>query len=188
MADSNDWANGAPADNGGAGQPLGDGIPNGDEATLANLINQYRMQNGLAAIPISKSLTQVAQAHVRDLSENHPDQGTDGRGYSCNLHSWSAQGNWSPVCYTDDHQYAQGMWSKPGEITNNAYSGNGYEIAFVSSEQVQPEAALASWQSSSAHNAVILEGDIWAGKNWPAFGVGIYGNYAVAWFGDNPEN
>jgi uncharacterized protein YkwD len=191
-AGSNDWADqaaggGASNSNGGAGQAAGDGSPTEAEATLAHLINNYRMQYGLAAIPISRSLTKVAQAHAKDLFENRPDQGTDERGHGCNLHSWSAQGNWSPVCYTDDHIYSQAMWNKPREITNNAYTGNGYEISMVSSEQVQPEAALASWQSSSGHNDVIVEGDIWANKNWPAFGVGMYGNYAVAWFGDNPE-
>jgi uncharacterized protein YkwD len=191
-AGSNDWAGQPPtgspgSSNGGAGQPSGDGIPTGDEATLANLINEYRMQYGLGAIPISRSLTKVAQAHAKDLYENRPDQGTDERGYVCNLHSWSTQGNWSPVCYTEDHQYSQHMWDKPREITNNTYTGNGYEISMVSSEQVQPHAALASWQGSPGHNDVIVEGDFWAGKNWPAFGVGIYGNYAVAWFGDNPE-
>lgn len=165
-----------------------EGTPTADEATLARLINEYRMQYGLAAIPISRSLTKVAQAHVKDLFENRPDQGVDERGYGCNLHSWSGRGNWSPVCYTEDAYYAHGMWSKPREITNNAYTGYGYEIAMGGSGQVQPEAALSTWQHSPAHNAVILEGDFWANKNWPAFGIGIYGNYAVAWFGDNPDN
>jgi uncharacterized protein YkwD len=191
-AGSNDWANQASGDgvssgNGGADQASGDGTLTGDEVTLVNLINEYRMQYGLGAIPISQSLTKVAQAHAKDLYENRPDQGVDERGYGCNLHSWSDRGNWSPVCYTDDHYYSQNMWSKPREITNNAYPGNGYEISMVSSEQVQPHAALASWQGSPGHNDLIVERDIWTNKNWPAVGVGIYGNYAVAWFGDNPE-
>lgn len=159
-----------------------------DEAALASLINQYRVQNGLGAIAISRSLTQVAQAHVKDLVENRPDQGVDERGQRCSIHSWSDKGNWTPVCYTEDGYRAEGMWNKPREITNNAYTGNGYEIAASSSEPLQPNQALTIWQNSPPHNAVILEGDIWANKNWPAFGVGMDGGYAVAWFGENPEH
>lgn len=189
-AGSNDWAGqisgvqGTPSSSGDATN----GSLSADEAALASLINQYRMQNGLGAIAISQSLTKVAQAHVKDLVENRPDQGVDERGQSCQIHSWSDKGNWTPVCYTGDGYRAEGMWSKPREITNNAYTGNGYEIAASSSEQLQPDKALSIWQNSLLHNAVILEGDIWANKNWPAFGVGMYGGYAAAWFGDNPEN
>jgi hypothetical protein len=160
-----------------------DAIPKPDEQTLTGLINEYRMQNGLAAIRTSPALTKVAQLHVQDLVENQPDRGVDQRGVPCNGHSWSNKGNWSPVCYTGDHLYAQSMWSKPREIAN--YPGSGFEIAYGSSDgQPQPEAALSGWKSSPAHNDVILERGIWANKNWPAFGVGMYKGYAVVWFGD----
>jgi uncharacterized protein YkwD len=158
------------------------------EMLLARLINEYRQQNGLVSIPISKSLSDVARFHVKDLFENRPDQGSDGRGYKCNLHSWSDRGNWSAVCYTDDNKYKEKMWNKPREITNNTYTGNGYEIAAYSSGQISAEQALSIWKNSPPHNDVILERNIWANKGWPAFGVSLYGNYAVAWFGDSPDN
>jgi hypothetical protein len=81
------------------------------EVELAQLINNYRNENGLPSVPISQSLTAVAQWHVIDLHENIPDTGSD-HGFACNMHSWSgAQPTlWSAVCYTSDHQYAQGMW------------------------------------------------------------------------------
>ena len=150
-----------------------------DEHELATLINAYRANNGLAAIPVTVSLTAVAQWHVWDLDVNTPTGGT------CNLHSWSDSGSWSAVCYTSDHAQAQGMWDKPREITEDAYSGNGYEIAYWSSGTATASGALAGWQSSSGHNDVILNQGIWTGRNpWPAMGVGMLNGYAVVWFGD----
>jgi uncharacterized protein YkwD len=157
-----------------------------EENTLINLINQYRNQNGLAAIPASVSLSTVGQWHVWDLKTNHPDSGTDSRGLACNLHSWSDQGGglWTPVCYTSDNYYASEMWNKPDQITSGAYSSYGFEIAYYSSVQATAQDALAGWKSSPPHNAVILEQGIWSGYHWKSIGVGISQNYAVAWFGD----
>lgn len=166
-------------------EPVGPGAClTAEEFELVDLINQYRNDNGLAAVSLSKSLTEVAQWHVIDLHENEPDTGTD-HGLACNMHSWSDQGVWSPVCYTSDHRFASGMWGKPGEITSNVYPGNGYENAYGSSGQATAANALDSWQGSAGHNAVILETGVWSGKNWPAMGVGIYQQHAVLWFGDD---
>ncbi|MFN8249721.1 MAG: CAP domain-containing protein [Ferruginibacter sp.] len=141
---------------------------------------KYRKSKGLPAIPLSKSLTTVAQVHARDLEENYsPDP-------KCNLHSWSNNGNWIPVCYTKDHAKAELMWSKPGELTK--YQGKGYEIAFAEDEAylANAENALEAWKSSKDHNAVILNRGIWK-KKWNAIGIGINGSYAVIWFGNEPD-
>lgn len=119
----------------------------------------------------------MAQAHVRDLYDNRPVT------EKCNLHSWSDKGNWTPVCYTDDHKNAQGMWYKPREITGGLYTGYGYEIAYQNSVQATAEGAFRGWKSSSGHNAVMIEDNIWERMNWQAMGIGIYRNYAVVWFG-----
>lgn len=152
----------------------------GDETELYNLIMAYRKSRGLPTIPLSKSLTLVAQTHVHDLEDNFE------RGNECNFHSWSNQGKWKPVCYTSDHAQARLMWSKPQELTS--YKGNGYEIAFAENEEYLADAehALKSWQSSKNHNAVILNRDKWK-KKWNAIGIGIYGSYAVVWFGNEPD-
>ncbi len=149
----------------------------GEEQKLGSLINNYRQEKGLPPVAFSQSLTRVAQAHVRDLYENRPDTG------ECNLHSWSGKGNWTPVCYTPDHKKAMGMWLKPKEITNEVYTGYGFEIAYWHSAQATAEGAFAAWKSSSGHNAVMIEDGIWKGMNWRAMGIGIYRNYAVVWFG-----
>ncbi len=95
--------------------------PTEEELKLYNLIMEYRQEHNQPVIPLSKSLTIVAQTHVKDLQENRPVHG------NCNMHSWSDQGPWTPCCYTPDHAQATAMWNKPRELT--AYTGKGYEIA-----------------------------------------------------------
>jgi hypothetical protein len=149
-----------------------------DEATLAQLMNDYRTSQGLMPVPVTASLTAVAQYHAWDLDVNHPHGG------ECNLHSWSDGSLWTPVCYTADHANASGMWDKPREITANAYTGNGFEIAYWTSGTASPAGALSGWQNSSGHNDVILNAGIWQSFDpWPAMGVGMRAGYAVIWFG-----
>lgn len=153
---------------------------NSEEKQLYDLIMEYRSENNLPVIPISTTLTLVAQTHVRDLKNNKPDQD------DCNAHSWSSNGSWTPCCYTADHANAKLMWSKPRELTS--YKGNGYEIACGSNNpvydqsDVSAETALEGWKRSRPHNAVILNQGVWKDK-WNAIGIGIYGNFAVVWFG-----
>jgi uncharacterized protein YkwD len=151
-----------------------------EEMKLYELMMKYREEKGLPRIPISKSLTYVAQIHVIDLSENF-----SGFDASCNAHSWSGKGNWTACCYTADHANAQGMWDKPRELTS--YKGNGYEIAFYitgsGNVQAKAESALNTWKGSSGHNSVIINEGSWKSMNWKAIGIGIYKGYAVTWFG-----
>ena len=157
------------------------------EAALIVSINRYRGEHGLEPIPVSRALTLVARLHVRDLALNHPDRGRDARGVPANLHSWSGEGSWRAVAYTDDHAHAREMWGKPREITGGAYSANAYELAYESSGRAEPPGVLASWSASSGHSDVLLERGYWQGKRWPALGAGIYGSYAVIWLGELPD-
>jgi hypothetical protein len=161
------------------------------EQELASLINAYRATRPLPGVPVSRSLSIVAQWHVIDLFAHRPNQGTDSRGLPCNLHSWSGKGVWTPVCYTPDHAYAAGMWDKPQEITRGLYPNNGFEIASAYPDgygyQMTPSIALDSWKGSTGHSSVILEQGDWDGSNWQAMGVGIYENYAVVWFGHSAD-
>lgn len=147
-----------------------------DALQLIALVNDYRAENALAAIPASTSLCTVGDAHVDDLITNAPDAQS-----SCNMHSWSDQGAWSPCCYTSDHAQAQCMWDKPRELT--AYTGNGYENAAGGGGTISPTQALNLWKNSSGHNAVILNQGIWANQDWKALGAGLRDGRAVLWFG-----
>jgi len=153
-------------------------------ATLCTLINDYRVANGLPAIPVSKSLTAVAEAHTWDHQFNNPDSGA-----GCNLHSWSssppADVSWSGCCYTSDHAQAACMWNKPGEITAgwaSSYNSNGYEISVGGTST--PSNCLSSWQGSSAHNDVILNQGMWTSHPWAAVGCSARWNTCHVWFGE----
>lgn len=155
-----------------------------DEYRLYQLIMEYRKDRGLPAIPLSYSLTHVAGAHAWDLTTNRPDVGR------CNMHSWSDEGPWSGCCYTEDHKEAECLWSKPNELTD--YDGFGYEIAYYSSKTVDRHvdmalAALEGWKDSPGHNHMIINKYGWKRMKWNAIGIGIYGNYAVVWFGEEKD-
>ena len=159
---------------------------------IAALINDYRAANGLPPIPISRSMTAVAEAHAKDMAVGSAtgrpfDHGRDERGLPCNAHSWSNRGPWTPVCYTADHRYARFMWNKPREITQGAYPGNGYEIGYETSGLVIPEQAVRGWQTSEHHNRVILELERWQPMDWQAMGVGVSGRFAFVWFGQEAD-
>ena len=67
-------------------------------SAMVDVINEYRVSQGLSRIPFSPSLTRVAELHVVDLAANY-------RSYppECNLHSWGDDSRWTDCCYTRDH-------------------------------------------------------------------------------------
>lgn len=147
-----------------------------EEQKLVDAINRYRGSKGLPAITATASLTTVARTHAADLAIKRPANGR------CNMHSWSSGGKWTGCCYTSDHKQAACMWKKPRELT--VYQGDGFEVSAGSSGgAISAETALGLWQKSSGHNQVIINAGMW-NRPWKAFGVGIYGGYAVAWFGN----
>ena len=148
-----------------------------EELKLYNLIMEYRKEKNLAPIPFSRKLTQVAQVHARDLSENYTFK-PDGK---CNPHSWSTKGDWTPCCYTSDHKQARCMWDKPKEIAG--YESEGFEIAYYSSAGATALEGLEGWQKSPAHNPLLINEGTWKQVEWKAIGIGIYGEYGVVWFG-----
>ncbi len=74
------------------------------------------------------------------------------------------------------------MWDKPREITHGVYSESGYENGAWG--YVSVAAALQGWKSSSGHNDVILNQNIWAPLTWKAMGVGVdlQNRYYYLWF------
>ncbi len=152
--------------------------PSAEEKKLHALINRYRTSRGLPAVGLSKSLTYVARAHVRDLNSHSRKKG-------CNMHSWSSHGSWTACCYTSNHARASCMWNKPEELTN--YPGNGFECSHWTSATAGPGEALSGWKRSRGHNAVIISKGMWKSHPWKSMGVGIYGHYAVVWFGEQTD-
>ncbi|MBE9030539.1 CAP domain-containing protein [filamentous cyanobacterium LEGE 11480] len=143
----------------------GDGIES-EERKLYRLLNEYRRQQGLPAIPLSPSLSLVANRHVRDF-DRHTLAG----------HSWSN-------CRYDaaNRSTYACMWQAPQRL-GTAYPGNGYENSYGSSTgRVTAREALNSWKGSRSHNRVMLNQGVWK-TQWQAVGIGIYQGRAVLWFG-----
>jgi hypothetical protein len=149
------------------------------EFELYNMINEYRKLYNLPPIPLSRSLSYVAKAHVRDLYYNRPDQG------ACNFHSWSDKGKWKPFCYPKDEKKNFSVWDKPKEIT--PYKSKGYEIVYWENNPVTIDSILPFWKSIDYFNSFLIYTGKWQGKKWMAIGIGIYENYAAAWFGEIPD-
>ena len=143
---------------------------------------EYRKSKNLPEIPLSPSLSYVAQQHAIDLVQNDP---TDN---NCNAHSWSKKGKWKSCCYSKDHKNAKCMWLKPQEMTD--YTGYGYEIVtrYLNNKdpniKIKPKEALDSWKGSYYHNIVIVNARSWKSLEWKAIGVGMYKGAAAVWFGE----
>lgn len=144
---------------------------------LCTLVNEYRGENGLSPVPLSRALMTTARHHALDRNVNR-----DAYTGSCNLHSWGnsatsgTNGDWNACCYAPDHSDAQCMVNKPTEITANwtgllqPYTGNGYENA--ASGYPNNAAALNGWKNSPGHNVVMLNQGGWANLTWTAMGCG----------------
>lgn len=155
------------------------------DVDLCDLVNAYRAENSLPAVPLSPALMAVARAHVEDapgyFGSNPPSQ--------CNLHSWSDNTPlWTGCCYTSDHAQADCMWRKVREITASwpkPFTGNGYENS--ARGYSSNAAALNGWKSSSGHNAVILNTGIWASRTWRSMGCGSDNGFYYLWFSDTAD-
>lgn len=152
-----------------------------EEQKLYDIIMEYRKEKHLESIPISESLTYVAQTHAHDLMDNYKFDVDN----LCNPHSWSTKGEWTSCCYTSDHKKASCMWAKPKEITG--YPGNGYEILYYSSGGANAQEGLDGWKVSPGHNPLLINSGTWANVKWKAIGVAIYKEYGMVWFGDEPD-
>jgi uncharacterized protein YkwD len=154
-----------------------------EEKDLFTRMNQYRKERKLSTIPLSGRLSEVARLHARDLAAHYQQDNNP-----CNIHSWSANGNgnWTPCCYTNDHREPECMWNKPWEI--NGYPGNGYEIAYFYTGTITAQQTLDAWKKSAGHHAVIINSGNWKKATWRALGIGTYGPFVVAWFGETEDD
>ncbi len=150
-----------------------------EDYKLFNLINSYRKTLKLPAVELSKSLCYVARQHVSDLITNNPDTNT------CNFHSWSNKGNWTPCCFEGEAKNKACMQNKPRELTN--YKGNGYELVYWENREASADKAFDQWRETNAARAMITNAKDWEIYNWNALGVSIDGGFASAWFGQDPD-
>lgn len=147
-----------------------------DEATLFNLINGLRVAHGQEPLLLSKSLSYVAQLHVRDLNM------TQQSGSECNHHSWSDKGNWIPICYPKEQSRKKSVWDKPKELTR--YPSIAYEVVYWENSTALPEMIIENWKTTRQSSELILNQEKWSKNKWKVVGVAVFKGYASAWFGE----
>jgi hypothetical protein len=150
------------------------------ELALYHAIMDYRASVGLAPIPLSRALTTTAGRHVADTRGNVWAEGDDQP--PGGLHGWS-DARYRPA---DPHA----MREAPTRL-GTGYPGEGHEISAYG--YPDGDVALAAWQRSPGHDALLAERGGWADPGFAAIGVGLQtapgpGIYAGrvfhVWFGE----
>ncbi len=148
-----------------------------EEYQLYQLINDYRKAFALPEVVLSKSLSYVAIAHVRDLAANfNPDT-------TCNMHSWSDQGRWKPICFPSEQSRKNNVHLKAKEIIG--YPSEAYEITYWSNVENSPRQILSFWRENKVSTNLLINQETWEDKTWKAIGIGIEDGYAVVWLGES---
>ena len=150
-----------------------------EEVKLYNQINDYRKALNLPKVPLSRSLSFVAQQHVTDLLKNKPDTN------ACSFHSWSDKGSWTACCYGRSVKDKKCMQEKPGELTD--YPGKGYEIVYWENKDATADNAFEQWRTVTASRSLITNFKEWEDFSWKAMGVAIEKNFAIVWFGEKMD-
>ncbi len=149
-----------------------------EEEKLARLINQYRTQYQLLPIPLSSSLSRVANRHLRDLQDNASLYDRSGK-------DWRF--GWSNCAYDANQATTFAcLWAAPQRV-KTAYPGRGYEIICGGTGQIVAEDALSCWQKSPLNDDLLLNQGLWLNYQWQALGIGIDRGYAVLWFGQEVD-
>ena len=143
------------------------------ELDLYHRLMDYRAANGLDPIPLSLNLTTTAGRHAADTLYNIWQPNLD-LPEGANLHSWS------DAPYFTDHSQPAVMWTAPQRIGTD-YPGYGFEISAAGYGDIGD--ALAGWQGSPGHDAVILNLGGWASQTWNAIGIGVEIDPTVGTYG-----
>lgn len=141
---------------------------NQSEKELYRIVNEYRVKNNLPLVPLSESLSIVANRHLLDISLN----------LKTFTHGWSN----CPYDIKNTDTW-KCVFDAPKRLKVE-YDGKAYENLYRNNNgNATPVLALEAWKKSPMHNALILNLDIWNDTEFNAFGVAIIGNQAAIWFG-----
>ncbi|HPE43182.1 MAG TPA: SPOR domain-containing protein [Bacteroidales bacterium] len=149
------------------------------EFRLAELINNFRKENRKPVLPLSSALSFVAQTHLKDLQENHPDTSI------CLTASWSDKGSWTACCYNKYIVNQECMWSKPKELTS--YPFRGYELSYFQEEIITVDSVFKLWLKSEETIDMLLTTGSQSAKRWETMGLGVSENYISVWFGQRAD-
>lgn len=140
------------------------------EKELYRIVNEYRAQNNLPEIPLSESLSLLANRHLLDITLN----------LKTFTHGWSN----CPYNIKDNDTW-KCVFDAPKRL-KTGYDGRGFENLYRNNGgNATPSLALAAWKKSAMHNSLILNLDNWKDTKFDAFGVAISGQFAALWFGSD---
>lgn len=144
-----------------------------EEKKLYRLINDYRSNMKLPAIPYSDSLSFVASTHAVDLIVSYEDNG-------CNLHSWSRFGDWTPGCLSPTTGDISIMTSKPREIIGMNVLG--FEMVHLHQDKEEECNAACAFSNFLQINMFryMMQEKIY--PKWDKMGISIYKGAASVWF------
>jgi hypothetical protein len=138
------------------------------EKELYQIVNEYRVQNDLSQVPLSETLSVVANRHLLDLVIN----------VKSFTHGWSN-------CAYDmkDQKTWDCVFESPKRL-NSGYSGKGYENLYRNKTgNASAILAIDAWKKSDIHNSLILNLKTFKDMKFDALGIAINGQYAALWFG-----
>lgn len=117
--------------------------------TLWRAINEFRDWHNLPVIPISQKLTLVAQAHVQDINQYHPEKNCIKSNGAEDGHAWSMYSGSPYGCY-EGIKDANGnpVSSSSAVMVDKAkalqgYPGNAYEISCLGTFPADPQHTAA---------------------------------------------
>ena len=140
------------------------------EKELYQIVNDYRARNNLPLIPISESLSMVANRHLLDLV----------------LNVKSLTHGWSNCAFDMNDQKSWGCALDSPKRLNSGYNGRGFENLYRSKTgNASAVLALEAWKKSDLHNSLLLNLKTFKETRFDAFGIAINGQYAALWFGSN---
>lgn len=145
------------------------------EYQLYQLINDYRKAHSLAPLALSKSLSYVAKTHTHDLAMNYKS------GTTCNMHSWSDKGRWTPICFPSEQSKKNNVWLKAKEIVG--YPSEAREITYWSNTENEASQIVEFWSENKASADLLLNQNEWVSVSWKAMGIGMEDGYAVLLLG-----
>ncbi|MDD4141975.1 MAG: SPOR domain-containing protein [Bacteroidales bacterium] len=150
------------------------------EAKIYELINEYRVDNGLSALSLSTALCYVADVHVKDLFFNTPHKACG------SLNSWSDKGRWRQLCYDKSKTAIRDMKKKPAELTY--YSGQSMEMVYYNNGEFTCSDVVNAWISTPAFNRLILNKAPYAATKWLTIGIAEFEGYVSVWLGPLPDD
>lgn len=147
---------------------------------LYQAINNYRQKLSLDPIPLSASLSYLAQLHVKDLAANFDMK--NAWKSECGMKSWSDKGHWKAFCYPKDQSKKRDIKDKAKELT--PYKGKAWEILYWENDWApDAEKILHFWLDIPQSADMLSNTGKYAQKDWQSIGLASSDGYISVFLG-----